>query len=188
MWSRWPGQRGAPPPLGAPQAHRRARGGETWRARLRRLAARGGTHARRNGRGGQQLGFSLYSIMTWHACLVACKRAMLELERPCRVAVSSRCGVAHPRVPESSRPSRDVASCRARAASSGPTRAARPFAAPWTPSVLEAHATRNRRRREVSILELATSSRARVLLAVQPEAASHPVRVRSVSARCREVL
>jgi hypothetical protein len=48
------GLKGAPPALGAPGAHRRARGGETWRAGLRRLAARGGTHARRNGRGGQQ--------------------------------------------------------------------------------------------------------------------------------------
>ena len=55
--ARWAGlgAEGAPPALGAPGAHRRARGGETWRAGLRRLAARGGTHARRNGRGGQLL-------------------------------------------------------------------------------------------------------------------------------------
>ena len=73
------GAEGAPPPLGAPGAHRRARGGETWRAGLRRLAARGGTHARRNGRGGQQpvhghmcclrFGTPLLSLMLWQAPL-----------------------------------------------------------------------------------------------------------------------
>ena len=84
------GAEGAPPPLGAPGAHRRARGGETWRAGLRRLAARGGTHARRNGRGGQlvvhghmcclRFGTPLLSLMLWQAslayvCLPGARRA-----------------------------------------------------------------------------------------------------------------
>ena len=62
-------------------------------------------------------------------------------EWPCQ----ARCIVAHVSAKEAHVPMRGVASCRARAASSGPTHAARPNAFPWAPSVLEAHATCNRR-------------------------------------------